>query len=407
MSSRFVEKRVTTTGKGGAFQASEKPLLAWFQFVPALVIDVITNEFHRLYNSDRDLNSVIVKVHVEDAFGKHIQTDSLSTEKYYPLFSRITDPPIKGEQVLVCTFGGINYYMGPVNTVNLPNFNPDNLKKSHVTNVTSTRDSSITGEFGLSQNYRLSSVKKLGKIPVKTLDNIKDSDISDIHSDMTIEGRHGNSMRIGTRDNNPYIIISNARNHSISRESLYDGSIFSMTNFGPLRFHFVDTVDENNEVIPFQVPSDMVEENNRIIGSELYNYNYAGNQILQMSDKITIGTRTDSIFLSSFQNVVVGAGNNLEIKTNKATIIESSNIYLGSQAQGQNEPLVLGTQITDILKEIVSILETMKVTGCIAGLSGPPAPDVLAKITNLKTTLDAVPHLSEYHFIEDNGQKAE
>ena len=80
MSSRFVEKRITTSGKGGAFQASEKPLLAWFQFVPALVIDVITNEFHRLYNSDRDLNSVIVKVHVEDAFGKHIQTDSLSTE---------------------------------------------------------------------------------------------------------------------------------------------------------------------------------------------------------------------------------------------------------------------------------------------------------------------------------------
>ena len=67
----------------------------------------------------------------------------------------------------------------------------------------------------------------------------------------------------------------------------------------------------------------------------------------------------------------------------------------------------MGTQITDILKEIVSILETMKVTGCIAGLSGPPAPDVIAKITSLKTTLDAVPHLSEYHYIEDNGQKTD
>ena len=118
-----------------------------------------------------------------------------------------------------------------------------------------------------------------------------------------------------------------------------------------------------------------------------------------------IGSNVTLLPVTIGENVEVGAGNNLEIKTNKATIIESSNIYLGSQAQGQNEPLVLGTQITDILKEIVSILETMKVTGCIAGLSGPPAPDVLAKITNLKTTLDAVPHLSEYHFIEDNGQK--
>ena len=104
---------------------------------------------------------------------------------------------------------------------------------------------------------------------------------------------------------------------------------------------------------------------------------------------------------------MIGAGNSLQIYSNSETIIESSNIYLGKQAREQNEPIVLGTKLTEILEEIVSILESMKVTGTIGGMSGPPAPDVLAKITNLRTTLQSVAHLSEYHFIEDNGQKAD
>ena len=70
--------------------------------------------------------------------------------------------------------------------------------------------------------------------------------------------------------------------------------------------------------------------------------------------------------------------------------------------------MVLGTSLNDILLEVIGILETMKVTGCIAGMSGPPSPDVLTKIQTLKSKLnkpDPV-HLSQYHFIEDNGQKA-
>ena len=132
MGSRFIEKKLTNTGKkGGVFQAPEKPILAWFQFVPATVVDTITNAFSPFYETDRDLYSVIVNIHYEDAFGKSSTSAELSTEKYYPLFTSLIDPPVKGEQVLVCTFGGVNYYIGPVNTLNLPNYNPDTLKSKN------------------------------------------------------------------------------------------------------------------------------------------------------------------------------------------------------------------------------------------------------------------------------------
>jgi hypothetical protein len=258
-----------------------------------------------------------------------------------------------------------------------------------------------------SKNFRLQPVKKLQKLSNPILDDVDTSELGDIHGDLLIEGRHSNSIRLGSRSDKPYIVISNSRDLSNNMETLFDGSILAMTSFGDIENHYPKVInDDTGNEESFVLPSDR-GDNNRIIGEELYNYKYINNQMIQTSGKITIGSNSDSIFLSSFSNVVIGANNNLEIITNKATIIESSNIYLGRQSQEQKEPLVLGTQITEILKEIISILETMKVTGCIAGLSGPPAPDVIAKITNLKTTLEGVPHLSEYHFIEDNGQKAD
>ena len=102
-----------------------------------------------------------------------------------------------------------------------------------------------------------------------------------------------------------------------------------------------------------------------------------------------------------------GAGNNLTINTKNYTSIESSNIYLGKQAKEQNEPLVLGEQLKIILEEIIALTEGLKVTGCIAGMSGPVDPGTVNKITKLKNKLSSPKFFSEYHFIENNGQKAE
>ena len=43
-------------------------------------------------------------------------------------------------------------------------------------------------------------------------------------------------------------------------------------------------------------------------------------------------------------------------------------------------------------------------TGCVAGLSGPIDPASLTTITDIRNNLNNFK--SEYHFIEDNGQKA-
>ena len=131
MGSRFVEK-IITKGVDKWNQPASKPVLAWFQFVPALVTDVITNYKSTLYTSMRDINAIWAKPHYEDAAGGTVGIDAMSKSKYFPLLRGLVDTPIKGDQVLVCTFGGENYYIGPVNTINSPNWNPDHLNKEEV-----------------------------------------------------------------------------------------------------------------------------------------------------------------------------------------------------------------------------------------------------------------------------------
>ena len=59
-----------------------------------------------------------------------------------------------------------------------------------------------------------------------------------------------------------------------------------------------------------------------------------------------------------------------------------------------------------LLEDIINILEKFKVTGTAAGISGLPAPDILGDLQGIKNRLSTPTFLSEYHFIENNGQKA-
>ena len=391
----------------------------YIEFVPGLVLDVVLNSDSSAYNDDnRNINSIIAMKH----FGEKTELKSMVRTRYFPLLRGIVDVPVKGDPVLLCDFGGINYYFGPLNSINSPNFNIDTLNTGFnpKNNNTAVKNKSTFREkFNIPKNYLISTVSRLQKKYKQTLDDPKqinkgeDGSISkiDTHGDMVFEGRYGNSLRIGSRGPFPLIAISNGRNGGEVTENIYDGSLISITSAGSILDHFET----------FQLASDSVEETPRLTAggndseeTRGFNYNFGndgeipilGNQILINSDKITLNARNNNITLSSLINMDFGAGNNLTINTKNYTSIESSNIYLGKQAQEKIEPLVLGNKLKELLEEMVGIIETLKVTACIAGLSGPIDPATIQKVTSLKNKLASPDFWSEYHFIEENGQKA-
>tara|TARA_B100000287_G_C20596016_1_gene766162 strand:+ start:93 stop:1439 length:1347 start_codon:yes stop_codon:yes gene_type:complete len=448
MSSTMVNMPQKSSKKG--LFGSQKPTPVWLQFVPGIVLDVVINNESPAYQSDRDINSILAKSHVTP-------TDSLrlkgaSKKRYYPLFRGFTDTPIKGDQVLLCTFGGVDYYMGPINTSNSPNWNIDqmNLRNSGglLSLVPGFDAAKGFSKYGLSRTFPQSEdIKRMQKPFKLDLDDSlskyttksENSKLLETHGDMVFEGRHGNSIRVGSRDMNPYILFSNGRSLGNESESNNDGTVILISDDGTIHQHFPNDIqfEEEGEPTPklFILASDTVgidKENGqkRLIGAldtenadstGLYNYEYDKPHFFLNSDKITFNSKNDSMFLSSYSDIVLGAGNTFNIISENETIIESSNIYLGRQAKNKKkdsesetpaEPLVLGEQLRIFLTEFIEVLEQAH------GLcQGAPIPvmdqtgaPLLPKLQQLKEKINAVdtaPFNSQYHYIEDNGQKPE
>ena len=148
------------------FLGTSKPIPVWLQFVPGIVLDVVINDESPSYQTDRDINSVIAKPHISPNDG--LKLKGVNKTRYYPLFRGFTDTPIKGDQVLLCTFGGVNYYMGPVNTTNSPNWNIDHINirnSSELGSVAKSTDGSKgLSKYGLPLTFPTSEdIKRLQK----------------------------------------------------------------------------------------------------------------------------------------------------------------------------------------------------------------------------------------------------
>jgi len=128
-----------TTYKGvksdSSLFSNSKPIPIYLQFVPGIVIDVVTSSESKTFAANmRNINSILAIPHV----GKKTLTRSGTVgedNRYYPLFRGTSDVPTKGDPVLLCTIGNIQYYLGPLNTINNPNWNVMTL-----TNLSRSKD---------------------------------------------------------------------------------------------------------------------------------------------------------------------------------------------------------------------------------------------------------------------------
>ena len=416
----------TVKGFGGRI----RPIPFYLQFVPGFVVDVVHSAESKNYINESTINTIIALPHIHD---KTLVTKSTSTGeeyRYYPLLRTMNDVPSKGDPVLLCTIGQTNYYLGPLNTMaNNPTWNDDpNYKQEFIFDKINEIDADIRlserGKKGESLNFNRNN-------PFSRMTKFRkpDLDYGDVYGEVTgdtiFEGRHGNSLRIGSRSNNPYIFISNKRNFENTIETLVDGSLITITSKGTLAQHFpnytVDTGFDTEEVKGFTLASDIVvgkdTEPNRYMGtlvSSVNNnqntndliYNYNGNQMLLHSDRITLNSKLNDIYLSSKQDIHIGARRHLTISTSDSLFIESNAVNIGNpNTKGVTmESMVLGEKLQIVLKKIVGLFDKIKIasSGQPAGIVTDPtyATGVGAEISDLDGLIDAI--TSTKHKIEQN-----
>ena len=237
------------------------------------------------------------------------------------------------------------------------------------------------------------------------------TNIGETTGDTLFEGRHGNSIRIGSRSNKPYIFLSNERMSDNDEESLGDGSIISITSDGTLYEHFETYLEDNGkesiEVNGFTLASDTLKEPNRFMGtlvSQVNNnqdvqqliYDYSGNQTLITSDRITLNSKLDDIFVSSIKDIYIGSGRHLSLTSPKSINILSNNVNIGNNTKENLQSMVLGDTLKEVLNDIINLIPTIK----IPTMLGPqvPMPDIQTKITQITTKIDNI--TSTKHKIE-------
>ena len=370
-----------------------------------------------------------------------------------PMLRGISDSVAKGDLVIFCTINNQTYYLGPINTTNEITKTPSPFFDLRKKTIEDGRKSQIDG-YSINFPTPKFKINKLQKSFISNADYPNEINIGvpgsiayheGSFSDVVLDGRFGNSIRIGSRHSNPILNIHNGRYSSF--EDLSNGSIISMMSLGSLNDHFILNQDytlssdrririEYQDLGEGQYPGYLINYGNDDIAEpreDVFDYNYSSienvtqnnsvdrDQIIMFSDRITFDARKNDITISSFRNINLGAGRNITITNKGFTVIESQNIYIGKEAKNKAQPMVLGDELRVLLLEIMTILIDSRalVQGVPIPLtdaaSSPIIPRIQSVIDRLQPRdIDAntnlpIPNsggqtnfLSQYHYLEQN-----
>jgi len=284
--------------------------------------------------------------------GKNI--DKLSD--YKPLNPNIQTTPVIGEIVIGVKYLGQLFYTTQVNFFGNPNFNTQ-----HGLSKGKSKDTLVSDNIDTANEQDDTGVK-LGYYLEPTQDVRR---LLPQEGDVLIEGRFGNTIRIGSdikNDNqdSPNIILNAGQStddfpnpkQPIEERIDTDGSSVYITTNQPLTF----------------TPG---------IESQLSPPPYEGKNILLSSDRIIFNTKNGG-------DIVFGSNNNISICAPKEVVIEADTTKIGSI--GATEPLVLGAILESKLNDILTLIET--------GLLAPTGPVVVGPgaglLASLKSTLSQI-----------------
>jgi len=300
-----------------------------------------------------------------------------------PLLRGVSDSITRGDLILYTIIGGRNFYLGPVNTKNIPSNSADHTYDELKGDI-GQRRTDLSSGYNESIPRRLS--QKLAKQRNAKMDFVGEKKTTDdeqtlkysdtIFTDLTLEGRYGNSIRLGARDMFPHTIISNQNTTDMEKMQLGTSTI-GMTSMGAIdnNFPFQKYTDEAGLEQPgyrlsCDIPIRNINVGNDVVIPEVpentFNYDYSRRaldleeppnaQIIISSDRIIFDSMHEDITVSSNRNINLGANKNFTLTNKGFSVFETKNIYIGKEAKNRTQPMVLGEQLRLILIRILRLL---------------------------------------------------
>ena len=355
-----------------------------------------------VYGAPSDVSQCIL---LRSTYGKDVTLPSNYMKRLLlaqPLLRGFADSMSRGDSVIYTQIGRIFFYLGPLNTTNNPNYTPDHLYNPNLNPNRVVYDDRKDDESGYNVNFIRKAVNRVTKIRNILLDMPYDIGVGEVgsdaetesnYSDLQLEGRHGNSIQIGTRFVNPYITINN------NRADGNNGSVLGMLSFGQISDYFSDFTQLSSDKVvkkegyigfPIGIGNDSIDNENE------FNISFGAvkgdpeeqtefDQLIMFSDRITFDAQKNDFTVSALRNINFGAGKNFTLTNKGYSVFESKNIYIGKGAKQRSQPMVLGDKLGEFLAVITSILQDAH-----ALVQGVPVPLVDAGSIPLTTRINEV-----------------
>ena len=88
---------------------------------------------------------------------------------------------------------------------------------------------------------------------------------------------------------------------------------------------------------------------------------YLSNQCIITSDRVTLHSRKDGIYLFGKATVCLSSPGTVNIESNEALKISAPLIELGLNAKDLGQPVVLGLELSELLDELIQALQVVAV----------------------------------------------
>jgi hypothetical protein len=279
-------------------------------FYEGLVVDIILNEEHPEYTTNgfnigraliRPLNNGL----------KNTEADDDTLDWCDPLDMRFTEYPIKGEMVLIWKIAEIPFYTRPLPIGKKPTENAylnlnKSLKGPEGNANPEASNSNNTGEHSFGEYFK----------PLRNSHHLRA-----FEGDVIIHGRFGNTVRFGSSQIspdeeglNPNILIRVGEPSNIKKVKNVDnpqGLVYEDVNLDASSIYIV--ADQRIDLKPGPKAADSYLRS----AADETTGEFIGSQILLNSDKITINTKRNEIFILSAEGIHGSANKNITFDTDQ------------------------------------------------------------------------------------------
>jgi signal peptidase I len=202
--------------------------------------------------------------------------------------------------------------------------------------------------------------------------------LAPLPGDIIIEGRTGNSIRLGGYSGRYTPVPKNGSPYIFARVGQGIKPTAADTSTEDINADSTSLYMASNQIIPLRLSTNKRKSYRQ---PPIDSDRYEGGQFVINSDRVVINGRASDVLISSRESVGASA-KSINLDGNDYVGVDAKKIYLGETAKNEQEPAVLGKANEQVFEKIVETLST--IANALQDLSLTPAPAAaVAKLITL------------------------